>query len=159
MITPNDARIHRSTPCMMAAERPPFDAPNCLPDVFCPLQNTTNTTQPQVTKRRTPRSILALTSPNPFAPAVPQIRRPSTHLIPSFLCPVVRAFTCSSLEHLLEPVTASAYYVSGWNPHPPYHARSPPFVPWCWALRDEGDEHDGRTGQYPGDQDHPIARF
>ena len=35
----------------------------------------------------------------------------------------------------------------------------PPFVPWCWALRDEGDEHDGRTGQYPGDQDHPIASF
>ena len=35
----------------------------------------------------------------------------------------------------------------------------PPFVPWCWALRDEGDEHDGRTGQYPGDQDHPTASF
>ena len=30
----------------------------------------------------------------------------------------------------------------------------PPLVTWCWALRDEGDEHNGRTGQYTGDHDH-----
>ena len=37
--------------------------------------------------------------------------------------------------------------------------RGPPLVTWRWALRDEGDDHDGRTGQYSGDQKHPAAGF
>ena len=37
--------------------------------------------------------------------------------------------------------------------------RGPPLVTWRWALRDEGDDHDGRTGQYSGDQESPAACF
>ena len=50
------------------------------------------------------------------------------------------------------------YLHPGWN-LTLLATRGPPLVTWRWALRDEGDDHDGRTGQYSGDQEHPAASF
>ena len=57
-----------------------------------------------------------------------------------------------------EPVTADAACIPGWT-LTLLATRGPPLVTWRWALRDEGDDHDGRTGQYSGDQESPAACF
>ena len=62
------------------------------------------------------------------------------------------------MTQMFEPVTADAARIPGWN-LTLLATRGPPLVTWRWALRDEGDDHDGRTGQYSGDQESPAACF
>ena len=53
-------------------------------------------------------------------------------------------------------IRSVCYIYSGWT-ITLLATRGPPLVTWRWALRDEGDDRDGRTGQYSGDQDHHTS--
>ena len=76
----------------------------------------------------------------------------------SFLSSFVLSSAHSSAyrRHIFDPVTANFTLRSGWT-LTLLATRGPPLVTWRWALRDEGDDHDGRAGQYSGDQDHPAS--
>ena len=129
-----------------------FDAPNCLHDS---IVYSTNTTQAENAgmKRWTLFSILVLISPNSLlqlshrsgGPA------PNTYLSSSVLSSA-RSSARRKQPFEIRPRQLAALFRLESSPSLPRAV--PPLVTWCWALRDEGDEHDGRTGQYTGDQDH-----